>query len=226
MKKTFFSAGILVLVGPEGEDLLLTVKHHKGEVFKLPGGTSEKQGNRDFYIPDSKNSVLEKIRETLKKVYGRSVIESHKKEVDEILLNLTTTNIGQYALQMVVEFIEEVGLIPTKFELFEHKMVNPDHDQYFFVIKEVMTWSSEIESFISISEGDSIDLLPKLEMDYRCVDHDIQKRGLLPLEEATVKTKHNFAKSHIPVIDGFIIDRERQQQEQKSQDDLLASYGY
>lgn len=227
MKKSFFAAGRIFFTGPKGEELLLTVKHRKGQVYKLPGGTSEKQGNKDFYFPDSKNSVLEKIRETLKKVFGRAVVEAHQEEVDKILHNLTATNVGQYALQMVVEMIEETGLIPipTKFELFEHKVVSPEHDQYFFAIKEVMTWSSSAESFITIREGDNVDLLPKRGVDYHCVDFDIEDMFLLPLEEAT--TKFNFAHSHISVVDAFIIDRKKKAETKfASQDDLLASYGY
>ncbi|MDD3694223.1 MAG: hypothetical protein PHC89_02425 [Candidatus Pacebacteria bacterium] len=222
MRKTFFAAGIFILAGSKGEELLLTVKHHKGEVYKLPGGTSEKQGGRDFYIPDSKNSVLEKIRETLSKVFGRKVIDLHEKEVNEILLSLTTTNVGQYALQMVVELIEETGLIPIKFELFEHKVVSPEHDQYFYVIEEVMTWSSFEGHFVPIKEGDNVEFLPKRGIDFHCVDFDIEDTALLPLGDSTAK--YNFARSHISVVDGFVINREKSQK--TSQDDLLASYGY
>lgn len=197
--KSFYAAGIF----SSAKGKLLTVVHRKKRVYKLPGGTSEKQtGALGAYNPHSNIQVKDKLFATCVTVFGADVIQDHRSQVKGIIEKIVSETKDFHALQMVVEFIEEVGMIPTKFRFLQDQETAKDFFQYFYVVEEVYAFSRDRESFVLITKDNLEEMLPENGYDYYCSDRDIEKVELIPILDAT--SKYNFAYNHKNPLHGYI----------------------
>lgn len=202
----FYAAGLFV----SNKGNLLTVVHRKNAVYKLPGGTSEKQkGTPDAYNPRSKIQVKDKLFSTCLRVFGAEVMENQhqRQKIQSIICDITENFEDFHALQMVIEFIEEVGLIPRQFTFHQSQETGKNFFQYFYIIEEAYCYSKDRESFILITKDNLEENLPENGHDYHCVDTDIDRVEIIPLLEAA--GKYNFARNHINPLNGYIISRSR-----------------
>jgi hypothetical protein len=204
----FFSAGIL-----SRNSRLLTVLHKKYSVTKLPGGTFngdrknwESRGEGDaFYNPYSSEDVIEKFIHTLIQAYGKNIFDSHE-EIFRNLVQFILKNFNKpQELHLIIEMIEETGIIPVELELSLKQETAPRFFQYFYVVKTAYTYSKDQNKIIEVTDFDLH--TPKDDEDFFCRDMDIEKTQVVNLEDAV--NNYNFARKHKNAVHGFIINEEK-----------------
>ena len=188
---------------------LLMVKHWKGNVIKIPGGTYNgpfrrwaERGDVDGYYDNfSKKSILEKVRRTIISMLGRNFSDGlvDISEVD-FLAQIITDKFGDNPAKIhaVVEFIEEVGVIPVN--LVEFHQQKRGIQQFFYIATEAYAFSRDREEFIKISSETDI---PTDGHDFSNQDDDVEKTVLVKTEDLTNTKGHNFAHSHCEVLEKF-----------------------
>ena len=191
------------------ENYILMVKHWKGSVYKIFGGTysgSEEQWikrgeGKDHYDNFSEMSISRKIRLTLKKVFKKNLDDGilSIKTIDD-LTNLLTNKFGNEPekIQALIEMIEETGLIPVDLKPF-HRQVR-GIQQFFFICEEAFAFSRDRKSFIPVN---LLADLPLEGQDYSCSDEDIESVNLVHISDVQNYEKYNFAYSHRDVLKSF-----------------------
>lgn len=201
----FFSAGIL-----SRNSKLLTVLHKKHSVTKLPGGTFngplkkwEARGEGGvFYNPFSTKSVMEKFIHTLIQAYGRDVFDTHENGLRNLVRFILKNLNKPQELHLIIEMIEETGIIPVKLELSLKQETAPGFFQYFFVVKTAYAYSKDQDAIIEVTD---LDLhVPEDDRDFCCRDMDIAKTEVVNLVSAV--NDYNFARKHENAVHGFIIN--------------------
>lgn len=179
----FYSSGFLNFLGNN----IYVVKHlNKNQrtnqrepfIFKAPGGTymgprknwEERGEGQAFYDISNRQSIRKKLYLTMNYVFGTNVVQKNSSYIDETINHILLFIKNPEKIHLVVEYIEEVGIIPTDFEEFYH-IPNKAHNKYFFKITKAVTYSSSEKKFIDLHSTSQI---PQVGKDFICADGDIK----------------------------------------------------
>lgn len=174
-------------------------------VSKILGGTFmgdkenwEKRGEgAGYYNIFSKKEVEEKFRQVFTRVFRRD----SKRELsqgpsrDEIIAFLLKRFKQPEEIHLVVESIEETGVIPMETELV-HIIQISGHTKYFFKILTGFTFNRDRNQFIEIKNFERD--LPQEGHDFDCVDPDI--RGYEIINIAKLMSYRNVADDHFKAL--------------------------
>jgi len=136
-----FAAGIFAI-----SHQLLTVLHRKKSVTKLFGGTQngdrelweERGEGGSFYNPHSQESVTKKIWTTLENAFSQNIVQEHYDRFNDLVQYIVSSKLSVPEIHLVIESIEEVGIIPITFELSLKQKTNVDFHQYFIPLTKTV----------------------------------------------------------------------------------------
>jgi hypothetical protein len=202
-----FSAGVFMI-----NHKVLVVLHENKEdtkndfrfVYKLPGGTFmgdeanwiAKGEGGGYYNILSTFAVMQKLEKTLNRVFGQEVISKHQEYINDVLSYFKKRFIKSEEIHLIIEFIEETGIIPLDVEIFETTPKGTSHVQYFFKIIDACTYINGREDFILIKDLEND--LPVKDEDFHCTDADILRYEVLDIGELLMTT--NIARSHAAAL--------------------------
>ncbi len=121
-------------------------------------------------------------------------------------------------IHLVVEMIEETGIIPVELDLALEQEITESFSQYFFTIGTAYTYNKDRNSIIEIKDF-SCDI-PENDRDFFCRDMDIDKIEILDILDVsrgysedgkTAKREINTAHKHKNAINGFIMNAQKTQ---------------
>ncbi len=196
--ETFFTAIIF-----EVEERVVMVQHWKDKVIKIPGGSyrpySEdisKREQDEAYDNLDRDKIMVKIHQTIVKMMGKRMTTNLSPKIKDIVRTLVDKyEYNPPALQGIIEYIEEVGVIPMN--LKEHYTHMKGIRQFFFVCDKAIAFSAKKGIFIDIS---TLADLPQKNRDYEPQDSDVQKIIYMSADDSK---EMNLAYSQIAPVEEY-----------------------
>lgn len=199
----FFTAIIFAV-----ENKIPLVKHWQDELIKIPGGGFHPKNEIGLTALESAECYdnFDRVDICRKLVQAITIMLGTNKQfvADPIILEIAELLTDRYwksspIIHAIIEYIEEVGVIPIIVTHLYYDYAN-DIQKFYFVCEKAIAFNNAQKKFIDIITTAD---LPKKGVDYNLQDPDINKIFLWN-KEKIIKNKERINRHHMPVIKNIL----------------------